>query len=258
MLPVAKQLRPVQMPELRVDARCLDSHRAVEKNLPSIEAPFGVVFRHQVQQVLGASDGECRDQHIAAALRGVVKNRSQFPERRFERAMIAIAVCAFEQNEIGVGDRRRVVHHGRRGVAQVAAEDELATLAQVLDRQFDDRRAEDVAGFVQANLNARQDLLLLYKLEADELLHDSCRIVLRVERLDRRHALAAALPVLPVGVFLVQVRGIPQHDCAQRARRSVSVDRPLVALPRQQGQPAGMVYVRVAQHDGVDAVRRDR
>src|SRR5690606_7120703 len=127
VLAFPEELRLVEMPVDRIDAGRLDPHRAIEKHAPTIEAPVGVVLGHEVQEILRAADGESRDQHVAAALRGLEEDRLQLGEGRIEGAMVAVAVRALEQQEIRLFDLCRILHDRGVAVAQVAAEDQLRT-----------------------------------------------------------------------------------------------------------------------------------
>jgi len=146
VLAFPEELRLVEMPVDRIDAGRLDPHRAIEKHAPTIEAPVGVVLGHEVQEILRAADGESRDQHVAAALRGLEEDRLQLGEGRIEGAMVAVAVRALEQQEIRLFDLCRILHDRGVAVAQVAAEDQLRTAPPILDPQLDDRGAQDVPG----------------------------------------------------------------------------------------------------------------
>ena len=61
----AEQFRTVEMPVVGVQFRRIDTHRAVDEDVPVVDVPLGIVLGHQVQQVLGAAHRERRDQDIA-------------------------------------------------------------------------------------------------------------------------------------------------------------------------------------------------
>ena len=55
-----------------------------------------------------------------------------------------------------------------------------------------------------------------------------------------------------VGVLLLDVGGIREHDSGKVTCRSRAVDRIGVAVPSEERQPAGMIDVCVGEHHGVD------
>ena len=63
---------------------------------------------------------------------------------------------------------------------------------------------------------------------------------------------APALLVGPLGVALLDVGGVPQHDAQQLARQAGAVDVAGEALLHQQGDAAGVVDVGVGHHHRVD------
>jgi hypothetical protein len=73
-----------------------------------------------------------------------------------------------------------------------------------------------------------------------------------------RQALAGALAALQFGVFFLQVAGVLEHDRAQVDGGALGEDLAAEPLAGEQRQPAGVVDVGVAQHDGVDRARLGR
>ena len=100
--------------------------------------------------------------------------------------------------------------------------------------------------------NAGKDVHLLAVLAGDQLLQCQLRILYGVQRFHRRTAGTLALLVLPLGVALLDVGGIPQHDGQQLGGEPGAVDGSVKALLDQQGQAAGVVDVGVGHHNGVD------
>ena len=83
-------------------------------------------------------------------------------------------------------------------------------------------------------------------------------VVHRVERDDRLEALAVGLLVQVGGVLLLDVRGVAQHDRAERGRGGRGVDRAAVALARERGQVAAVVDVRVGKDHGIETADVER
>ena len=75
-----------------------------------------------------------------------------------------------------------------------------------------------------------------------------------VKRLHRRQSGALALLVVPVGVPLLDVGGVPEHDAHQLGGQAGGEDTAVEALLHQQGQAAGVVDVGVGNQNIVDVV----
>ncbi len=69
---------------------------------------------------------------------------------------------------------------------------------------------------------------------------------------------ALAVPAQELRVLLLDMGGIGEHHRAQIAGGGGTVDRPVKAVLHQQRQAAGMVDVRVAHHNHVDAAGIER
>ena len=85
----------------------------------------------------------------------------------------------------------------------------------------------------------------------DELLH-ALGVLDGVERLHRRTARAQILAVLILGVGLLNVRGVLQHDAEELRRETGGDDLALESVLDEQRQAAGMVDVRVRHEHAVD------
>ncbi len=101
---------------------------------------------------------------------------------------------------------------------------------------------------------AGNELLRLPVLDAAQQSERPLGIFHRVQGFDRRFAAFTSLATLVLGVFLVEVARIGQHDFAESARRVLDPDGPVVTLADQSRQSARVVDMRVAQDHGVDVV----
>ena len=86
-----------------------------------------------------------------------MKELTQFRERRLPRAVLAVAVSAFEDDEVGLAHDLVVAQDRRARVSQIAADHQLAPQAVFLEPEFHDRRTEDVSRVLEAQRHARQD-----------------------------------------------------------------------------------------------------
>ncbi|MCY1184566.1 hypothetical protein D9M73_252720 [compost metagenome] len=76
-------------------------HRAVEENHFLRQASLLVEAPQVEKQVLGTSDRERRDQHVAAVLVRLFENAGELGQGLVVVAVIAIAISGFEQYHIG-------------------------------------------------------------------------------------------------------------------------------------------------------------
>ena len=241
-----------QFPVPGIDLGGLDCHRAVEKDRPVIDAPFPAVMLEKVDQLLAAADSEGRDENIAFAAPRLAKHLAQLRQRVFPGAVLAVAVGAFEDDQIRLAHDLGIAQDRRARVPQIAADHQLAPLALFLEPEFHDRRTEDMSRVLKAQLHARQDFFLDIIVEHLKLAHGLLGVAARVQRFDEALALALTPAVLVFRVLLVQRSRVLEHDVAQVARRAVGVDRPAVTGLDQQRQAAGVIEVGMCQDHGVD------
>ena len=229
-------------------------HRAVEENAPAAQVPFVPLAREQVQQLLAATDGEGRDQHIAAARPGLFQHLADFDGGLVAPPVQAVAVGRLHQHEIGARHRRRVAQDRRAFHAEVAGKHQHA-LATVADGgQFHARRTENVAGVAQHQPDPGQDLARVVVRHRAHLLQRPRHVVAGEQR-RVVGAAVAAVAVVELGVAFGERGRVREHDPQQIGRRRMRPDRTRETARDQHRQPPAMVDVRVAQHDAVQ--RRD-
>jgi hypothetical protein len=170
----------------------------------------------------------------------------------------AITVGTLHQDQVGVRDADRIPQDRRAHVPEVAAEDDLSTHPPLLQPEFDDRGAEDVAGVAEPDLQPRNDFCAAAVGEALELPHDGDALVGRVEGLDRFEAFPLPFAVDRVGLFLGEEPRVLEHDPAQVTGGALCINGPGKARLGQQRQTARMVDVGVAEDDGVQGRRIER
>ena len=86
----------------------------------------------------------------------------------------------------------------------------------------------------------------------DVLLH-IFRVLNGIQRLHLGGAGTGCLAVFPLGVGLLNVGGVQQHDIHEVGRHAGGEDAALKALLHQHGHPAGMVDMGVGDEHEVDA-----
>ena len=97
----AEQARAVQVPVLGIGFCRLDAHRAVQEDVPVPEVPIFIMFGHQVQDVLGTADRECRDQDVPVVCAGFVEYLRQLVDGLLEWPVQPVAIGALHQHRVG-------------------------------------------------------------------------------------------------------------------------------------------------------------
>ena len=171
--------------------------------------------------------------------------------------MEPVAVGGFHNDVIRLGDIAGVVDEGLVEVAHVARKDELFGDVLLGDPQLDARGPEQVARVDEPDGDPVAELLHLVVDIGFELGDRRLRVPHGVHRFDLLAPRALALAVFPLGLKLLDVRGVAQHDAAEVAGRVGRADRAAEAQLGQQGKAAGVVDVRVGQQHIVDFARRE-
>ena len=151
---------------------------------------------------------------------------SEFGECCVDGLVIAVAIGAFHEHDVGFAQPRGRVHEWRVPVSQVTTEDQRAALPLVVVLELHDGRTEDVTRVEQGQCEAGRDRRRRFVFEAAEQVDAGLGILPRIEWLDVRLALAGALAIFPLGLFLVQVARVRQHDVTQGFAGSVRIDGP--------------------------------
>ena len=166
--------------------------------------------------------------------------------------MEPVAVGALGEDVVGVSDVLGIPDDGLVPVADVAGEHHLAALAPLGQPHLHAGRTQQVARIHKAHLHPVFNLESGSILTGDDVLDGLLRIVDSVERLDGVVPGPAALLVGPLGVALLDVGRVPQHNAQQLPRETGAVDVAFKALLHQQGDAAGVVDVGVGHHHCVD------
>ena len=124
--------------------------------------------------------------------------------------------------------------------------------AVFLKLERDGRRAEQVScvGKDRAYALAKFDCFLV--LAGCHIFKNVQRVLLSVERLDMLAARALALAVFVLGVALLNVGGVKQHDLHQIRRQARRQDAAVEAVFHQQRDTARVVDVRVGDEQNID------
>ena len=250
------------MAALEIDRRRLVCHGAVHIDGEAVvtgDELFLADLADIVEHLLRASDGERRDDEIAAAVERALDIIGQQLDRRNMAVVQTVAVGRFDHNIVRVRDRfRHVADDGLVEIADIAAEHHLALHAVLGHKDLDAGAAEQVAHIAEADGEVLADLHQLVIAHRAQMRDGGLGVVERVDRLIRRSAGAAAFAVAPLGLALLNVRAVTQHDAAEIARLACGVNGAVEPVFEKQRQIAGVVDVRMGQKDKVDLPRRHR
>jgi len=237
-----------------VDAGGAGRQRAVHVNRQFGNLALVVEFVEEVDELLGPADAEGGDDEFGAAACDFVDQFAQALGHALALGVKAIAVGALGDEDIAALDEHGVADDGHALAPEVAGEEKAMGGAVLLDFQFDQCRAEDVAGVVEGGADPRDDLERPLVGDGLEKAHEALDVGEDVKGLEGILALAAALLVDVFHVARLEVGGVPEHDVAEVHGGGRGIDRPAVATASQGGQVAAVVYVGVGEDDGVEVV----
>lgn len=248
-----------------VEACGLDGQRAVDEDGQvlgdsSVVPPAGQV----IDEGLGAADGEAGDEDFATGGAGLVQDGDEFVEGFFEGFVVAVAVGAFEHDDIGpatlalgADDRGdRVADDGSAGVADIAAEDD-GLLGGVIAASEDDAcRADDVSAVDEACGDAGGDIDLAVEGNRAHGTDGFGDVGLGIKRLAEpawRAVAVGAFAVAAHGVLLLDLGGVAQEQIGQGDGQACGIERAAHAVLGEQRQAACVIHVGVGDDDGVKA-----
>jgi hypothetical protein len=167
--------------------------------------------------------------------------------------MHAVAVGGLDQQHVGLRHRLGI-HHDRHVVAaEIAGEDEAAAA----DLAGDEARAQDVPGRREPRLDPARGGERPAEVHALHLGERALGVRGGVQR-QRRVVLAGVVPVGELGLFLLEMGRVRQHDVQQIVRARRAVDRPGEAVAAEPRQVTRVVDVSVAQDHRAERARVHR
>ena len=208
----------------------------------------------EVEQLLGTAHGEGRDDDVAALGEDIVDEGCQGLGIALGGLVVAVAVGGLHDDIVGLGDGLGVPDDGLVHVAQVTGEDQLFGHAVFRCPDLHAGGAKQMARVGKADAHTGADLHVLTVLGDLQLAKGSLGIHKGVQGLYLGPACTFALLVLPLGVALLNVGRVAQHDVEQLCGQTGGVDGAGEALLHQQGQTAGVVDMGVGDDDVVDGV----
>ena len=167
-----------------------------------------------------------------------------------------VAVGALADEDVDVLDDRRVGEEPHVAPAEVAGEEEAAVAAVLAEVELHHRRAEDVAGVVERQVHAGEDLAGLGVGDALEPLDDPLDVGQVEQGLDR--AVLAVAQVAVARILALDPGAVAEHDAEDVGRGVGGQDRPVVAGPDQAGEAADVVVVGVRDDHRVEVAGVER
>ncbi len=231
-----------------VDLGHLDRHRTVDVHRERRHLPRLLQAVQDPQQLLRPVHGERRHQDHAALVGRVAHDARQVVLGA--GWVRSVAVRGLEEQHVGRGDGRGIGEDGTVVAPEVAREHEPRSLEVELDR----RRAENVTRLAQQRRHPVRHGERRVVIAGPDQSERCLRVGRCVER-QRGRMLRVAAAVRPVGVVLLQPRGVGEHDAEQIRGAGGAIDRPVKALACEQRQVPGVIDVGVAQHHGVHVPR---
>ena len=206
----------------------------------------------EVQKLLGAAHGEGGDDDVAPPGKGLVDDGGQSLGIALRHLVEPVAVGALHDHVVGLVDVLRVPDDGLVPVAQVAGKNNLFGDPVLREPQLHTGGAQQMARVHEAQADSFAQIYQLVVLTGGHQLQGRLGVCDGVEGLHRRPARPLALLVLPLGVGLLDVSGVPQHDGHELPRQAGGNDLAVEALLDQQGNAAGVVDVGMGDNDIVD------
>lgn len=204
-------------------------------------------FFQLVEQLLRAAEAERGNQYRAFVLQGVLDNGLEALPALGAVFVQAVAVGAFQHEDVGALGRCGGHQQRRVGSAQVAGENDARVVARgrVGQVDFDVGRAEDVAGALQADARHK-------RVGFDQ-----------GEPLVVRQGQQALFDPFDIARYLFVVPAEAELECVfedngqQLGRRLATEDRPLEPCSQQIGNPPDVVDMHVGDDQRLDGLQRE-
>ena len=213
-----------------------------------LDFAFFLDVADEVKDLLRAPYRKGRDHHVAAAVQGGLDDAREVVLGVARLGVNAVGVGAFHHDVIRLLQILWVIQQRLPHVADIAGEDQRFGHAFFGGGDGDGRGAQKVARIAEFDAEAVKQLFLLAVLDGIKIAADVFRILHRVERLDHIVAATFVFSVAPLGVALLDVSAVKQHDVAQLFGGGSAIDLAAKALFVKKREPAAVVDVSVRQH----------
>ena len=167
--------------------------------------------------------------------------------------MVAVAVGALHHHIVRPAEELGIPDDGLIHIADIAGEHDVPLLAALGQLHQDGGAAQQVARVDEGGLHALAHVHGLVIFAGLQKFRHPHGIRHGIQRLHVGAARTLVLAVLILGVALLNVGGVRQHDIQQVGRQPGGDDLPLEAVLDQHGDPAGVVDMGVSHQHRVDA-----
>ena len=232
----------------------VDIHREIRIGL---DHPGVLDLPDEVQEFLGAAHGKGGDDDIAAPGHGLVDDPGQVIGIAPDLRVVAVAVSGLHHHVIGAVEVDRIPDDGLLDIAQVTGKDDALFHTVLRQVHGDARRTQQMARVHKLHFHALAQVDDLPVLAGGHELPHPLGILDGVERVHMGRAGPLALAVFPLGVLLLDMGRVQQHDVQQLGGEPRGEDLPLKALLDEHGDPAGVVDMGVGHQQVIDGIGRE-
>ena len=227
----------------------VDVHREVRRRFDEL---LILDLADKVQKLLRAAHSERRNHNVSALAERFVDDLGKLVGVAPDLGVVAVAVGRLHHDVVGLFEKLRVADNGLVDVADIAGKDDRLMHAVFFQLKRDGRGTEQMARVGEHRAHTLAEVDLFFILAGRHVLEDVQRVLLGVERIDMLAARALALAVFVLGVALLNVGGVKQHDLHQIRRQARRQDAAVEAVFHQQRDTARVVDVRVGDEQNID------
>ena len=246
----------VHLPHFGKDVGGFNGKRAVHHDGKSVVSFYLALLldaTDKVKDLLRASHRKGGDHHVAAAVQRVLNDARKVILRAARDVVHAVGIGAFHHDVIGIFQIFGVVQKRLIGVADIAREDQGLGGTFLSGADGDGGGTQEVPRVGEFDAESLKKLFLLPVLQRIKIAADVFRILHGVQRLDHKVAATLIFSIAPLGVALLDVSAVKQHDVAQLFGGGGAEYLAAKTLFVEERKPAAVVDVRVRQNDVINS-----
>ena len=209
----------------------------------------------EIQQLLGAAHGKGGNHHVAALAQSLVDDLGQLAGIAPHLGVVAVAIGALHDHIVRPGEELGIPDDGLVHVADIAGEHDGFRLASLGEGQADGGGAQQMACVDKHRVHPIAQVNGLVIFAGVNKLRHPLGIGHGIQGLLLRPAGPAVLAVFILGIALLNVGGVLEHDAHELGGEPGGENAALKAVFDEHGHPAGVVDVGVGDEHIVDAAR---